>query len=99
MAFTTLVLAQRFNCLNARSDRTSAFHRIFTNPLLWGAIGLSVVLQVAVVHLPLLNDAFDTPPPSASEWAACDGLATIVLIAAAATKLLPRWPRTRRPID
>ena len=38
MAFTTLVLAQLFNCFNARSDRTSAFHRLFTNPLLWGAI-------------------------------------------------------------
>jgi P-type Ca2+ transporter type 2C len=31
MAFTTLVLAQLFNCLNARSDRTSAFHGLFTN--------------------------------------------------------------------
>ena len=37
MAFTTLVLAQLFNTLNARSDRVSAFHRLFTNPLLWGA--------------------------------------------------------------
>src|SRR3546814_1716201 len=49
LAFTTLVLAQLFNCLNPRSDRTSAFHRIFTNPLLWGAIGLSVVRPVAAV--------------------------------------------------
>src|SRR3546814_13106787 len=55
MAFTTLVLAQLFNCLNARSDRTRAFHRIFTNPLLWGALGLSVVLQAAVVNLPLIK--------------------------------------------
>ena len=31
MAFTTLVLAQLFNCFNARSDHTSAFHRLFTN--------------------------------------------------------------------
>ena len=42
MASTTLVLAQLFNCFNARSDRTSAFpHRLFTNRWLWGAIGLS----------------------------------------------------------
>src|SRR3546814_1884899 len=83
----------------ARSARTCAFRRIFTNPLLWGAIGLSVVLQVAVVHLPLLNDAFDTTPLSASEWAACAGLASIVLIADEAKKLLQRWLRNRRPID
>ena len=41
MAFTTLVLAQLFNCFNARSDRTSAFRRLFTNRLLWSAIALS----------------------------------------------------------
>src|SRR5690606_20805894 len=35
VAFTTLVLAQLFNCFNARSDRVSAFHHLFTNPLLW----------------------------------------------------------------
>ncbi len=37
MAFTTLVFAQLFNCFNARSDLRSAFHRLFTNRLLWGA--------------------------------------------------------------
>ena len=35
MAFTTLVLAQLFNAFNARSDRVSAFHHLFTNRLLW----------------------------------------------------------------
>src|SRR3546814_17569140 len=60
MAFTTLVLAQLFNCLNARSDRTSAFPPNFTNPLLWGATGPSVVLQRAVVHPPCLKAAFAT---------------------------------------
>ena len=62
MAFTTLVFAQLFNCFNARSDRTSAFHRLFTNRWLWGAIALSATLQVAVVELPFLNDAFGTTP-------------------------------------
>ena len=36
MAFTTLVFAQLFNCFNARSDRTSAFRRLFTNRLAVG---------------------------------------------------------------
>ena len=69
MAFTTLVLAQLFNCFNARSDRTSAFHHLFTNRLLWGAIALSLLLQVAVVHLPFLNEAFDTTPLGARRLA------------------------------
>ena len=90
MAFTTLVLAQLFNAFNARSDRTSAFHHLFTNPLLWGAIALSVVLQVAVVQLPFLNDAFDTTPLGPGDWLTCIGLASIVLWADEAKKLIGR---------
>ncbi|MBN2203436.1 MAG: cation-translocating P-type ATPase [Thermoleophilia bacterium] len=90
MAFTTLVLAQLFNCVNARSDRTSAFRRLFTNRWLWGAIAMSLVLQAAVVHLPLLNRAFDTTPLSLLEWLLCLGLASLVLWADEARKLVAR---------
>ena len=90
MAFTTLVLAQLFNCFNARSDRTSAFHRLFTNRLLWGAIALSALLQVAVVQLPFLNDAFDTAPLGLEEWLICVGLASVVLWADEGKKLVER---------
>ena len=79
MAFTTLVLAQLFNCFNARSERTSAFHRLFTNRYLWGAVALSLALQVAVVQAPFLNDAFDTTPLSAGDWLVCVALASVVL--------------------
>ena len=90
LAFTTLVLAQLFNCFNARSDRVSAFHHLFTNPLLWGAIALSLVLQVAVVYVPFLNDAFDTTPLGAGDWLLCTALASIVLWADEARKLVTR---------
>jgi Ca2+-transporting ATPase len=90
MAFTTLVLAQLFNCFNARSDRTSAFHALFTNRLLWAAIGLSLALQIGVVHLPLLNDAFDTTPLSARDWVICTALASTVLWADELRKLAMR---------
>ncbi len=79
MAFTTLVLAQLFNCLNARSDRSSAFRHLFTNRLLWGAIATSAALQVAVVQIPFLNDAFSTTPLAFGDWMICIGLASIVL--------------------
>ena len=42
MAFTTLMLFQLFNVLNARSDEQSAFQGLFTNPWLWGAVLLSL---------------------------------------------------------
>ena len=93
MAFTTLVFAQLFNTFNARSDRVSAFHHMFTNRWLWGAIALSVVLQIAVVQLPFLNDAFSTMPLPATDWVLCVALASVVLWADEAKKLVERWVR------
>ncbi len=80
MAFTTLVLSRLFTCFNARSDRTSAFSHLFTNRWLWGAVALSALLQVAVVELPFLNDAFSTAPLSLGDWLICIGLASIVTV-------------------
>ncbi len=90
MAFTTLVLAQLFNAFNARSDRVSALHRIFTNRLLWGAIGLSALLQVAVVQIPFMNKVFETAPLPIKDWLICIGLASIVLWASELKKLVTR---------
>jgi magnesium-transporting ATPase (P-type) len=77
--FTVLVLGQLFNCLNARSDRTSALHRMFTNPWLWGALALSAVLQVAVVNSSALNAAFGTAPLALDQWLVCIAMASGVL--------------------
>src|SRR5262245_60380023 len=60
MAFTTLMLFQLFNVINARSDEQSAFFRLFTNGWLWTAIAGSVALQVLVVHVTALQRAFGT---------------------------------------
>ena len=94
MAFTTLVFAQLFNCFNARSDRTSAFYHLFTNRWLWGAIALSAALQVAVVQLPFLGDAFKTVPLAFDEWLICLGLASVVLWADELKKLAERRLRS-----
>jgi P-type Ca2+ transporter type 2C len=77
--FTVLVLAQLFNCLNSRSERHSAFRGLFANPLLWAAIAVSLALQVLVVHVPFLNDAFDTTPLSSGDWLLCAAMASSVL--------------------
>ena len=97
MAVTTLVFAQMFNAFNARSDRISAFHRLFTNRLLWAAIGLSCLLQVAMVEIPVMNDAFETTPLDLRDWLICIGLASAVMWAAEAKKLLQHLGRRRTP--
>ncbi len=79
MAFTTLVLGQVCNAFNARSDRVTAFVRPFENRILWASIGVTVMLQVAVVHLGFLQSAFDTAPLSTMEWLITIGLASTVL--------------------
>jgi P-type Ca2+ transporter type 2C len=95
-AFTVLVLAQLFNCFNSRSDRTSAFRGLFTNRWLWAAIALSLLLQILVVHVPLLNRAFGTTPLSAGDWALCTALASSVLWVDELKKLLGRRVSPRR---
>jgi calcium-translocating P-type ATPase len=90
MAFTTLVFAQLYNCFNSRSDRSSALPRIFSNRLLWLAIGASTILQIAVVHVPLLNEAFSTTPLTLADWVICAALASTVLWADELRKLVVR---------
>ncbi|NLT25201.1 MAG: cation-translocating P-type ATPase [Microbacteriaceae bacterium] len=79
VAFTVLVLAQLFNVLNCRSELLSAFDGLFHNRWLWGAIGLSVLLQLAVVYVPWLNTAFGTVPLGLEEWLVALVLASSVL--------------------
>ncbi len=88
--FTTLVFMQLFNCLNARSEQTSAFHRLFVNGWLWAAIALSVLLQIAVVNVPFLNEAFGTEPLTLNQWLTCTALASGVLWASEVRKLIAR---------
>ena len=77
--FTVLVLAHLFNAFNARSDTKSAFTHLFSNPWLWGAIALSLLLQVAVVNLRFLNVAFGTVPLTFNQWLLCAAMASVVL--------------------
>jgi P-type Ca2+ transporter type 2C len=88
--FTVLVLAQLFNCFNARSDHRSAFVNLFVNGWLWASIALAVLLQVAVVHVGWLNTAFRTVPLSFDQWALCVAMASGVLWASELRKLVAR---------
>jgi len=90
MTFTTLMLFQMFNVLNARSDEHSAFVHLFMNGWLWAAIGASVALQVVVVYLPFLQRAFGTSPLSGGDWVFCVTVASSVLWLREASKVIAR---------
>src|SRR5687768_9023768 len=93
--FTVLVFAQLFNCFNARSENTSAFRHMFVNPWLWGAIALSLLLQVAVVNIDFLNVAFGTVPLELQQWLACTAIASVVLWVSELRKLANRFRAPR----
>ncbi|WP_238136783.1 cation-translocating P-type ATPase [Variovorax sp. JS1663] len=95
--FTVLVFAQLFNCFNARSETASAFSHLFVNRWLWGAVGLSVLLQVAVVHLGFLNLAFGTVPLALDQWMLCVAMASAVLWCSELHKWISRRSRSHAP--
>ncbi|HEX7011860.1 MAG TPA: cation-translocating P-type ATPase [Steroidobacteraceae bacterium] len=92
MAFTTLVFFQLFTVFNARSDERSAFVGMFANKWLWGALLLALVMQIAVVYVPFLQQAFSTSPLSLSDWVQCAVVGSTVLWLREASKL---WGRAR----
>lgn len=75
--FVSLVLIQFFKAYNFRSDRRSVFDQPFANRWLNLSIAWEVLLLVAIMYVPILQDAFGTSALSATEW--------IVLTAAAAS--------------
>jgi Ca2+-transporting ATPase len=93
MAFTTLMLFQMFNVLNARSDHRSAFAHLFANRWLWTALAVSLLLQVVVVYVPFLQRAFGTVSLSGRDWVVCAGIASSVLWLRELDKWLGRMRR------
>ena len=94
MAFTTLVLFSLFTVFVSRSGTRSAFRGLFSNTWLWGAVALSLLLQLAVVYLPFLQKAFSTVSLSPEDWLLCTLVASSVLWLSELGKLAIR-SRTR----
>ena len=88
MAFTTLILFQIFNVFNARSDTRSAFHGLFCNHWLWIGLGVSVVLQLAVIYVPFLQKSFSTVSLTSADWLLCAIVASSVLWLRELSKLI-----------
>ncbi len=96
MAFTTLLFFSLFTVFNARSDHESAFSGMFTNLWLWGAVALSLLLQVAVIYTPFLQQAFSTVSLSVGDWARCAAVGSSVLWLRELSKLIARRRHARR---
>jgi Ca2+-transporting ATPase len=72
MAFTTLTLAQMGNVLAIRSGRDSLLKQgLFTNLPLLGSVLLTVLLQLAVIYVPFLQNIFETDALTLSQLGIC----------------------------
>lgn len=61
MVFTVLCFVQLVNALSVRSSTSSMFSRnIFSNAGMWGAILLTVALQMLIIYVPALDFIFKT---------------------------------------
>lgn len=95
-AFSTLVLGQLFNTLACRSATASALTGGSGNPWLWASIALGAALQAAVVHLPLLNQAFGAVPMTAARSAGGVAMASGTLWGSELRELAGRHRTARR---
>jgi P-type Ca2+ transporter type 2C len=97
MAFTTFVLFQLGNALNARVEHGTVLSRhTLRNAPLWAALGGVLVLQLAALHLGLGQRIFDTVPLSASQWATAAGIASTIVVVEELRKLAVRHLGSRR---
>ena len=99
LAFTTFVLFQFFNVMNARFDAGTAFNRqLFDNRKLWLALAAVLVLQVVVVNWAPAQAVFDTESLNLGDWLLATGIAASVLLLDEARKLaVVVWRRVGDP--
>jgi Ca2+-transporting ATPase len=91
MVFTVLTLSQMAHVLAIRSERLSLFQQgPLTNLPLLGAVGATVVLQMATVYVPFLNPIFHTAPLPLDELALCLALSTVIFFVVEIEKWLVR---------
>ena len=91
VVFTVLTVSQLFHSLAVRSETESLFRiGLFSNLPMLGAVTLTLLLQLAVIYTPALNDIFYTQPLPLFDLVVCLVLSSLVLFAVEIEKWLVR---------
>lgn len=91
MLFTTLTFSQMGHVLAIRSERQSLLHiGVLSNLYLAGAVGLTVVLQFALVYVAALQDLFGTKPLPAADLTLTLAASCVVFVAVEVEKWFSR---------
>ena len=96
ITYLTIAFCQYVNILSHRFERASIFNaHFFSNRILLGSIGGSILLILLVVHTPGLRDFLRFAPLSWIDWLYVLGAAALYLIAFEVLKLFKRLRRAR----
>jgi Ca2+-transporting ATPase len=91
MLFTVLTISQMFHVLAIRRDRESIFATSpRSNPMLYGAVLLTLLLQFALIYTPFLQGVFSTMPLSAPDLLIAIGVSSLILFLIEALKWMDR---------
>ncbi|NQT92135.1 MAG: cation-translocating P-type ATPase [Lentisphaerae bacterium] len=100
MLFTTMVMAQLFLAFAVRSARQSVFKiGLFSNRPLVAAFAGTLILQLMVIYVPLLQNFFKTTPLTAGQLGICMGVAVLIFVAVELAKFVPRRPSSSQSLS
>lgn len=95
MAFVVLAVSQLFYSLSMRHFEKSIFKvGFFTNPLLIGSILTGIFLQVVVISIPFLANAFKVSPLNIADWGRVLIISLVPMIISEFVKWLKRTLKT-----
>lgn len=90
MAFATLSITQLVHVFNVRSDKSIFRINLLRNRYLIYAFFGSLALQLVVMLIPVLQNAFEIVPLTAVQWLTVIGLALVTVVFSEIGKLLKR---------
>ncbi len=91
MLFTVLTIEQMFHVLAIRLDRESIFTTsLRTNPLIYGAVLLTLLLQFALLYVPQLQNLFGTQPLDLAQLLIAIAVSSAILWVIELQKLVER---------
>jgi magnesium-transporting ATPase (P-type) len=92
MAVNTLVCAQAFYLFNSRFLRESSlsFTRLFTNRVVWLAVGVLAVLQLGFVYAPFMHRMFGSAAVELRHWIVPLGIGLAIFLLVEAEKAVLR---------
>ncbi|MDE3235506.1 MAG: cation-translocating P-type ATPase [Bacteroidota bacterium] len=93
--FNVLCLGQLGHVMAIRSEKESVFKLgLFSNPVMLAAILITIILQISVTYIPLLQIIFKTQTLSVKEMLLTIGASSLVFIAVEFEKLIIRKKQT-----